>query len=302
MVALPSSGRPNLVIAPAVKSIASASWVLPEPPWPTIAIVLNRPISSTAISVNLDESFYRATHLGAFPLRDYPLLRRRPDHLEITTSAEGSLSHSYSPNIITSAKETSPIFTPLPFRERGRGLGRPYWARPLTLIVGSFDTHVTCKYPDRSPGGFEQQRSVRIDSLDHACDPRARIHHYDASAGQRRKMLPQRANHPETLSLCLHIAGVQPFKKRSGKSNSIASPARRDQHRGRLVPQLRRHLLAREVQVESDSQQHALKPLAAIRHRLGDNSPRLPPDEPASQSAWNLFIITPLPFRKEVRG
>src|SRR5690348_14865784 len=55
MVALPSSGRPNLVIAPAVKSIASASWVLPEPPWPTIAIVLNRPISSTAISVNLDE-------------------------------------------------------------------------------------------------------------------------------------------------------------------------------------------------------------------------------------------------------
>src|SRR6266849_6408682 len=252
MVALPSSGRPNLVIAPAVKSIASASWVLPEPPWPTIAIVLNRPISSTAISVNLDESFYRATHLGAFPLRDYPLFRYRPDHLEITTSAEGepfyfllpeitssaegSFSHSYSPNIITSARrEPLPFLLPFPLR-KGQGLGRLYCARPLTLIVGSFDTHVTCKYPDRSPGGFEQQRSVRIDSLDHACDPRARIHHYDASAGQRRKMLPQRANHPETPSLCLHIAGVQPFKKRSGKRNSIASPARRDKHRGRVVP------------------------------------------------------------------
>jgi hypothetical protein len=34
---------------------------------------------------------------GAFPLRDYPLFRRTPDHLEITTSAEGSLSLSYSP-------------------------------------------------------------------------------------------------------------------------------------------------------------------------------------------------------------
>src|SRR5229473_7946213 len=112
MVALPSSGRPNLVIAPAVKSIASASWVLPEPPWPTIAIVLNRPISSTAISVNLDESFYRATHLrrfsssrlSAFPLQTGPprnnhLCRGEPFHFllpEITSSAEGSFSHSCS--------------------------------------------------------------------------------------------------------------------------------------------------------------------------------------------------------------
>src|SRR5690348_18435858 len=71
MVALPSSGRPNLVIAPAVKSIASASWVLPEPPWPTIAIVLNRPISSTAISVNLDEI------LDGYFLNLTPKLRQR---------------------------------------------------------------------------------------------------------------------------------------------------------------------------------------------------------------------------------
>ena len=34
---------------PPVKSIASAAWVLPVPPWPTIAIVLSRPISSTAM-------------------------------------------------------------------------------------------------------------------------------------------------------------------------------------------------------------------------------------------------------------
>src|SRR6266852_8264560 len=140
MVALPSSGRPNLVIAPAVKSIASASCVLPEPPWPTIAIVLNRPISSTAISVNLDESFYRATHLGAFPLRDYPLLRRRPDHLEITTSAEGSLSLSYSRNNQFCRRELLPFLLPehnhlgprkplpflLPFPSGKGGVGRPY--------------------------------------------------------------------------------------------------------------------------------------------------------------------------------
>src|SRR5271169_4802407 len=46
---VPSSGRPSRVIAPAVKSIASAVCVFPVPPCPTIAIVLSRPISSTAI-------------------------------------------------------------------------------------------------------------------------------------------------------------------------------------------------------------------------------------------------------------
>src|SRR5271154_2100169 len=49
IAAEPSSGRPSLGVAPAVKSIASAACVLPVPPWPTIAIVLSRPISSTAM-------------------------------------------------------------------------------------------------------------------------------------------------------------------------------------------------------------------------------------------------------------
>src|SRR5580698_8871464 len=47
----PSSGRPSRGAAPAVKSIASAACVLPVPPWPTIAIVLSRPISSTAMEI-----------------------------------------------------------------------------------------------------------------------------------------------------------------------------------------------------------------------------------------------------------
>src|SRR5215831_15487459 len=49
ITALPSSGRPSRVVAPAVNSIASASWLFPAPPCPTNATVRRRPISSTAI-------------------------------------------------------------------------------------------------------------------------------------------------------------------------------------------------------------------------------------------------------------
>src|SRR5690348_14109051 len=56
---VPSSGRPSLVVAAAVKSIASANWVLPVLPWPMIAILLSRPISSTDIGTPLRVYFRR---------------------------------------------------------------------------------------------------------------------------------------------------------------------------------------------------------------------------------------------------